>query len=198
MNLPKPKSWVTLLANVGLLAGMVLVAYEINQNSQLARSALVNEGNVASNQFWANLMSENPTDVIAMAVECPEAMTYSDFMAMDAFLFTGMNILYRDYALAQEGIFTEEDWQESVEAYASWYLANSFGRVWWHEEAQYFFADDFVKSVNKQLKGTARDSFAYWLEVRARLLGPGHEKDAVRVSSCPPQKNIQNTTHTVN
>ena len=177
---------------------MVLVAYEINQNSQLARMGLVNEGYVASNQFWANLMSENPTDVIAMAVECPEAMTYSDFFVMDAFLFTGMNILYRDYALAQEGIFTEEDWQESVEAYASWYLANSFGRVWWHEEAKYFFADDFVDHVDLQLQGPARDSNAYWLLVREQLLGSGYEENVNGESSCPHKPNNSDTTDTEN
>ena len=193
----KLSSWLTIVANVGLLVGMALVVYQIDQNSRLARMALVNEGNVASNQFWADLMGETPADVIAMAVECPEAMTYSDFIAMDAFLFTGMNILYRNYELAQEGIFTEEDWQESVEGYAAWYLGNSFGRVWWDEEAQYFFADDFVNSVDKQLEGTARDSFAYWLKVRARLLGPGHEKDAVRVSSCPPITDVTYTTDTM-
>ena len=65
MNLVKHTSWLNILTNVALLAGMVLVAFEINQNSQLARTALVNEGNIASNAFWANLMGETPADVIA-------------------------------------------------------------------------------------------------------------------------------------
>ena len=198
MNLPKPTSWLRIVANVGLLAGMALVAYEINQNSQLARMALLNEGNVASNQFWANLMGETPADVIAMAVECLEAMTYSDFMAMDAFLFTGMHILYRDFELAQEGIFTEQDWQEAVEGFSAWYLGNPFGRAWWDEEGQYFFADEFVNYVDQQLEGTVRDSHNYYLGVRARLLGSGSEENAVSESSCPPQKNTPNATDMVN
>ena len=198
MNLPKPTSWLRIVANVGLLAGMALVAYEINQNSQLARMALLNEGNVASNQFWANLMGETPADVIAMAVECPEAMTYSDFMAMDAFLFTGMHILYRDFELAQEGIFTEQDWKEGVEGYSAWYLGNPFGRAWWDEEGQYFFADEFVNYVDQQLEGTVRDSHNFYLGVRARLLGSGSEENAVSESSCPPQKNTPNATDMVN
>ncbi len=197
MNLPKPTSWLRIVANVGLLAGLALVAYEINQNSQLARMALVNEGNAASNQFWANLMGETPADVIAMAVECPEAMTYSDFIAMDAYLFTGMYILYRDFELAQEGIFTERDWQEGVEGYSAWYLGNPFGRAWWDEEGQYFFADEFVNYVEQQLEGTVRDSYAYYLAVRTRLFGPGNKENAVGASSCPPQKNIPKTTDTV-
>ena len=198
MNLAKNTSWLNIIANVALLAGMALVAYEINQNSQLARTALVNEGNVASNQFWANLMGETPADVIAMAVECPGAMTYSDYIAMDAYLFTGMNFLNRNFELAQEGIFTREYWQESVEGYAGWYLGNLFGRAWWDEEGRYFFADEFVTHVDKQLEGTSRDSHAYWLGVRTRLLGSDSEENAVGESSCPPQKNIPNTDDTVN
>ena len=187
MNTTKLSPWLTIIANLGLVAGMVLVAYEINQNSQLARSALVNEGNIASNQFWENLMGETPTDVIALAVECPEAMTYSDFMVMDAFLFTGMNLLYRNYELAQEGIFTDEDWKEVVEVYAAWYLGNPFGRAWWDDEARHFFAVEFADHVDKQLEGTVKDSYAYYLSVRTHLLGPGNANNAAVGTTCPPQ-----------
>ncbi len=198
MNLAKNTSWLNILANVALLAGMLLVAYEINQNSQLARVALVNEGNVASNQFWANVMGENPAHVISMAVECPEAMSYSDYIAMDAYLFTGMNFLYRNYELAKEGIFTEEDWQALVEVYTGWYLGNPFGGAWWDEEGQYFFADEFVNHVDKQLEGTVEDSYVYYVAVRTRLLGSGSEENTVGKSSCPPKKNIPNTTDSAN
>ena len=166
---------------------MVLVAYEINQNSQLARTALVNEEFAASNQFWADLMGETPGDVIAMAVECPEAMTYSDFIVMDAFLFTGINLLYRNFELAQDGIFTEEDWRASVEGFAAWYLGNPFGQAWWDEEGRHLFADDFVAHVDKQLEGSTRDSYGYYIGVRARLLGSGNESYAGDNSICPPQ-----------
>lgn len=186
-------SWLSIAANVGLLVGMGLVVYEINQNSKLARMALVNEGNVASNQFWANLMGERPTDVITMAVECPEMMSYSDFMAMDAYLGTGMSLLHRNYELAQEGIFTDKDWQESVEGYAAWYLGNPFGRTWWAEEGRYFFSQTFVNHVDLQLEGTARDSYAYWRHLRMRLLGPGNE-DFVGESPCPLQRRPSDTT----
>ena len=197
MNLAKPKSWLSIVANLGLLEGIALVAYEINQNSKLARMALVNEGNVASNQFWANLMGETPVDVIAKSVECPKAMTYRDYIAMDAYLFIGINVLYRNFELAQEGIFTEEDWQKSVESYAAWYLGNPFGRAWWSEEGRYFFADDFVNHVDRQLEGKARDSYDYWLGVRTRLFGPGNKDNPVVESLCPPPKYFSNTSDTM-
>jgi hypothetical protein len=173
--------WLTLTANVALLAGLVLVAYELNQNRSLARMELINQGNVAQNQVWAILMGELPGEVIARAIECPEEMTYADFMGMDAFLYTSMNALYRNYELAEEGIFTAEEWRQSVETYASWYLGNPFGRAWWTEEARTFFPADFASHVDDQIS-RRDDSYAYWLKVRSRLLGP--ESSATRSSSC--------------
>ena len=164
------------------------MAYEINQNSNLARMALVNEGNIASNQFYEIVMGEKPAQVIAMAVECPEALSYSNYMELDAFLFTAMNLLYRNYELAQGGIFTEEDWQTSVEGYTGWYLGNPFGRAWWNEEGREFFPEDeFTDYVDLQLVGDFKDSHAYYISVRTSLLGPGNQDNAVVNSSCPPQ-----------
>lgn len=183
MDLSKTASLLSIVANVGLLLGMGLVVYEINQNTKFARMALVNEGNVASNQFWANLMGDDPTEVIAMAVECPEMMSYADFMSMDAYLGTGLSLLHRNYELAREGIFTEEDWQEAVEGYASWYLGNPFGRAWWDEEGRYFFPKPFADHVDLQLKEASRDSYGYWRDLRVRLLGTG-SKAAPSSSPC--------------
>jgi hypothetical protein len=175
--------WLTPLANVAILAGIALVAYELNQNASLARMALVNEGNLVQNQLWADLMGEVPGEVIARAIECPEEMSFADYVAMDAFLFSSMNMLYRDYQLAEEGIFTEEEWKRLVDTYAAWYLGNAFGRAWWDEEARNFFPSEFVSHVENQFESMqGRDSYSYWLKLRSRLLGP--DLPSARKSAC--------------
>jgi len=163
--------WISAAANIAVLAGLVLVAIQISQNSSLARTALINEGNVVSNQIWANLMGENPGQVIARAIECPERMTYADFMAMDAFLFSNMNMLYRDYQLTQEGLYSSSYWKTSVDAYAHWYLGNRFGRAWWDQEAKHFFNREFTEYVDARLMEDGLDSHAHWERIRARVVG---------------------------
>lgn len=159
----------TLVANVAILAGLGLVAFELNQNSKLARSALVNEGAALENQIWSPLMGELPGEIIARAVECPERMTYADYMAMDAYLYTNMNDVFREYELAQEGLFTEQEWKTEVDDYAHWFLGDKFGSIWWEEEGKFFFPEEFSMYVDSQLAQDGSDSYEYWRRIRTRL-----------------------------
>lgn len=116
----KPLPRVSAAANVAVLLGLVIVALQINQNASLARTALINEGNVVSKQTWANLMGERPGEVIEQAVNCPQQVTYTDFMAMDAIELSNMNMLYRDYEVTGESLFTASDWKVSADADVDW------------------------------------------------------------------------------
>ena len=180
--------WLTVGANVALLLGIVLVAYELNQNSRLARAALIHEGNAFENQIWANLMGEDPVDVIAKSVECPDQLTYADFMAMDAFLFTSMNIVYREYELSKEGLFTTDEWKQEVSDYSRWYLGGDFGKAWWEIEGSSFFNSEFSNAVDEQLKQTGGDSYDYWQRIRDRMQKTERWKETIS-SSC--QSNAQ-------
>ncbi|MBV1930837.1 MAG: hypothetical protein KUG71_03895 [Porticoccaceae bacterium] len=163
-------SWLTVGANVGILAGLILVAVQIEQNSELVRMQLVNDGNLASNQLWVSATGEKPLEALAKSIENPEELTFAEFLVVDLFLFSNMNLLYRNYELAREGIFDENEWQASVEALAPYFIANKFGRIWWREEASAFFSPEFSAFVNKQLEEEgAMDTQAYWLRIKKRL-----------------------------
>ena len=184
MNSDSASRWLSLLATIALLLGLGLVAYELNQNSQLARASLIHEGNALENQIWANLMGEVPVDVIAKAVECPELMTYADFMAMDAFLFISMNMVYREYELSKEGLFTAEEWRQEASDYSRWYLGNEFGKVWWEIEGRGFFNPEFSNYVDEQLELGGGDSYEYWAKIRNRI--QKNAIDVVKSKSCDP------------
>ncbi len=170
VNSDRLNRWLTLGANVGILAGLILVAVQIQQNSQLVRMQLLNDGNLASNEIWASAAGEKPMEALAKAIENPEELTFTEFLENDVYLFSNMNLLYRNYELAREGIFNENEWQASVETLAPYFIANKFGRIWWREEGSAFFNPEFSAFVNKQLEDEeAMDSQAYWLLIRAQL-----------------------------
>jgi hypothetical protein len=170
MEFDRLNRWLSLAANLGLLAGLILVALQLNQTSELARAQLINEGNITASQVWAGLMGEKPAEAIAKSIESPSEMTFSEFMVVDAYLYTAMNIFYRNYELAGEGMFDATDWQQSIDSLGTWFLGNAFGRAWWEEEARHFFEPEFVAYIDQLLARTSnRDSEFYWMKIKARL-----------------------------
>ena len=106
-------------------------------------------------------------------------MEYSDYLILDTWLYTTMYNFYRNYELAQEGLFSERDWQASVERYANWYLASGFGRVWWKETGRYFFDQEFVDYVDIQLEKGGQSSYEYWTHMRPLIRGEADPKKII-------------------
>jgi len=77
MEFDRLNRWLALAANLGLLAGLIMVALQLNQTSELARAQLINEGNITESQVWAGLMGEDPAEAIAKSIENPSEMTFA-------------------------------------------------------------------------------------------------------------------------
>ena len=67
-----------------------------------------------------SMMGDDPSDVLAKALECAAQMSYADYIAMDSYLYTAMNIIYRNYEIAREGLFAKSALKEGVTNYAHW------------------------------------------------------------------------------
>ena len=170
MEFDRLNRWLALAANLGLLAGLILVALQLNQTSELARAQLINEGNTTESQVWTASMGEDPAAAIAKSFENPSEMTFSDFIVVDAYLWIAMNIFHRDYELAREGMFDTTEWQQGIDSLGTWYLGNAFGRAWWEEEARELFEPEFVAYIDQHLaKPSNKDSEFYWLKIKARV-----------------------------
>ncbi len=86
MNLEKTSRWITIIGNAGLLLGVVLIIFQINQNSELVRGQL-------DHAMWTDrlnlrlaLMGENPAAAIATAIENPSALSLEDTRVLNAYL----------------------------------------------------------------------------------------------------------------
>ncbi len=88
MDSDRLNRWLSLAANLGLMAGLLLVAVQINQSSQLARLHLISEGNAARNQIWASVLGEDPAVALARSIEKPAEMNFADYIVVDAYLYT--------------------------------------------------------------------------------------------------------------
>lgn len=171
MNLSSVASnWLAIGTNVAVIIGLLLVALELNQNSKLARIGLINDGNARENELFQALMEEVPKNIIAKSLECPEKLDLSDYVVLDSYLYTGMNLIYRNYELAKEGFFEESDWKSEVEIYAHWYFSSEFGKAYWENVGRDYFDGEFAAHVDNILGRPGVDNMNdAWKKVAAAL-----------------------------
>lgn len=75
---------ITILANVGVIAGIVFLGIELNQNTRQLALELewqVNDRMIQNNR---DLMGTNPVSVFVKSVVSPEELTYEEFQAASA------------------------------------------------------------------------------------------------------------------
>ena len=78
MDADRVNRWLTLGANIGTLIGLILVGFEIKQNSTLVRAQVV-DSNFSDQQTWAlSQVGEDSATVWAKSVEDPGSITLTD------------------------------------------------------------------------------------------------------------------------
>ena len=99
---------ITILANLGVIAGIVFLAVELQQNNQLMRAEAISTlletrmvaiGDVIDNDSFAELLLKNRRG---------EILTDVELLKLNANYARGLIDLQRNYFLFQEGILPEE------------------------------------------------------------------------------------------
>ncbi len=130
MDSSKIGKWLQIVGNLGLIAGLVLVAVQINQNTEMTRAQMLSEGwiNAASN-YYARA-GENPASAIARAHTDPDRLTHEDMVVLDALITAEWMLVNRVEALSSMGyeVFPIET---MARVFVGQQLGNPFGMAWW-------------------------------------------------------------------
>lgn len=147
MNSSKLNEWLTLVANIAVVGGIIFLAIEIRQNNELLRSesrqALITN-DVAS--LAANFQN---ADVFGKLVSDSE-MSAEDQLRL-SFMFA-LDLRNREFEYLQyvNGLLDEQTWL----AYRHVILINhssGLGRKWWNEIGRRIVDPDFAKLVDELL-----------------------------------------------
>ena len=149
----KINRWLTLTANAGVIAGLVLVAVQINQNTQITKAQIANDYFLADMALELAMMGENPADSWNKAVYDPDALTTEDAVVLDRYFNYGFVQIQRLHEMDKMGM-AHEGWKERIN-YLQWHLGNEVGRRWW-EEVKDGYPDEFREEVDAIL---ARGNF---------------------------------------
>jgi hypothetical protein len=108
MNLGRVNQWLTLLANFGVLGGIIFLALEIQQNTTAVRSSAIQEStNVARQQLLIYATDPELVRMNRTPVEQLTEIEYIQLASSSRSYWIGMQGLYRQW---QMGVLPDEEW----------------------------------------------------------------------------------------
>jgi hypothetical protein len=144
----KINRWLTLAANVGVLAGLVLVSLQIRQNTAITRAQIENDYFLADMQLELTMMGEDPAASWVAAVYAPDELTARDAAVVDRYFNYGLVQVQRLQRMNELGL-ADDEWVDRID-YLRWHLGNEVGRRWW-EHSRDSFPAEFVATVEASL-----------------------------------------------
>ena len=150
MNTGKFNNWLQIAANLGILIGLILVGFQMRQNSELLRAELAFMESQRLIDGAQALAGENPSSVFAKHLTNLEDLSLQEQIEIEAFYYTHFENWRSMHILASIGIL-EDEWKIRIDNDAQWLLGNPYGRARW-ESAQNFQPQEVVDYVNNLLE----------------------------------------------
>ncbi len=163
----RTNSWLSLVSGLAILVGLVLVAIELNQNTEHLRLQLLDQITARANENNRALLGENPTAAIEKAVREPEKLTYAELLIVDAYLINVLSAWEDRFFLHEAGLVEASDWERKIEGEVNWFFGNRFAKTWWRESAREFVEPEVARYIDEALEAVGdNDTYNYWQRTR--------------------------------
>jgi hypothetical protein len=138
MNSDNLNKWLSLGANLGVLAGIVLLAFEINQANLNARADMVSSFQdrwVSMDLSW---QGEGFAAARAKAIENPEKLTLTEMIQLDGFMWSYLDHIGTNRQLWGLGVFDEPlpSQEKIISENAVLFFGNRYSQAWWAENRE--------------------------------------------------------------
>jgi hypothetical protein len=171
VNMDQVNKWLTLVANFGVIGGMVLVAMQmnlateaINQQSDIELSRGIAAGELA-------FMGESTATAWAVALFHPAELDEVQIGQVWAYLNNTLLSVQQTWLSNREGMASDATWARA-RAMGAAYVDFGAGRIWWQENKG-FFEPDFVEEIDSELASKSPSNGL--LETVKRMLEEIHQ-----------------------
>jgi len=156
MNTSKFNNWLQIAANLGILTGLILVVFQMKQNSELLGAELVFTENQRNIDFARALAGEEPAAVFVKHLTNLEDLSFEEQVEIDAFYYLYFENWKSMYSLASVGLI-EDEWKVRIDDDVHWLLNNPYGRARW-DSGQETQPQEVVDYVNNALERNPLDA----------------------------------------
>jgi hypothetical protein len=174
MKSERLNSWLQIASNLGLIAGLVLVAVQIQQTRDLTRLQMQLDRVAAYQQMEQGLLGEEPGVAWAKSIRDPTSLSDAEVKSIDSFLIN--QVKHWDWLVTMENAGLEElgALERSVREEAWFYFGNPFAKRWWVSMRDPGKWDpDLVRLLDAQIAKLGDDVNARWLDEMRSPVRPG-------------------------
>ena len=163
---------VSVLANLGVLAGIVLLVYELNLSRELARAQFVNDAIWRYQGIELSVLGSELPAAWAKSLSTPGSLTAAEIKSLDSFLVSYVVHWRRNWQLANEGYRDRAEVERLIRGDAAFVMGNRFAQLWWQEIGQ-FNEPEFVQLVDSAISDVGPDDNLDWVtEFQRKLSNP--------------------------
>ena len=151
MDIDRANRWLSLTANLGVIVGLVFLAYEIRQNTN-ALYAQSRETVVSVAQQELHLQIQDPQIVESMVNN--GILTVEENIKLNAFMVSFMRGREFAWLQYQDQIIDSSQWNTELVTLKT-VLRPTRNRTWWERLGRHAFSAEFVDFVDTQIQDEA-------------------------------------------
>ena len=149
MNLDKLNKWLTLLANFGVIGGLVLVAMQMNFSTKTIR--LQNDLEL-NREFAAGelaYMGDSASEAYANALFRPQELTEAQLGQFWAYMHNYMLAAQNNWLAYRDGQVSQSSWNHA-KGQAAGFIGFPAARIWW-KHTKFEYEQDFIEQIDLEL-----------------------------------------------
>jgi hypothetical protein len=159
MRSSKLSDWLQISANVGIIAGLLLVGAQLKQNSELLKTQMLYEESSRLVELETQVVGEIGAEVWAKSISDPRSLNLAEQRVIEALLWSFVEQLRSTRLLGQLGLIEDAEWRARVNSDAAFYLGNEYGRAWWanFSDDNTSLPSDLVMEIDSHLANAVPD-----------------------------------------
>ena len=169
LKLEKINQWLVIATNLGIIAGFILVAFQLQQTSQslqLQASAIA-ESTITQND--AAFIGETLAESYAVAQLRPDELTDAQMMEVTGYLAGKLHYLGQQYRSYKQGSLYGQEWEE-LKQYVAWEFNWPLGRAFWQTSKKSGgFSAAYINEIDEALAAVNPSQLNYVSELRSSL-----------------------------
>ena len=132
MNTQKVSDWMQIVIGMGVLVGIALVIWELDQGHDIAvNEALASDFSKAMSQYQS-ILGEDPAATIEKACRSPDNLDLRDTTILNGYFNSLlMTPLQQSQQYRRASLGLDDSWRRSAGPALSTILGTPFGQFWW-------------------------------------------------------------------